>query len=53
MTEQEWIEQAESYEKKAQEAYDAGDEIAGELWERKAQSCRFSACDAPVESDGV
>jgi len=53
MTEQEWIEQAEEYERMAEKAYEEGDEIAGELWERKAQSCRFASCYGSVESDGV
>ena len=48
MSEKEWIEQAEEYERMAQKAYDECDEIAGDLWERKAQSCRFAACNAPV-----
>jgi hypothetical protein len=49
MNEREWIEQAEEYERMSQDAYDKGDEIAGELYERKAQSCRFAACNAPIE----
>ena len=43
MTEQEWIEEAERYERMAQEAYDKGDEIAGQLWETKAAACRHNA----------
>ena len=53
MTEKEWLESAEYYEDMAQKAFDDGDEIAAELWERKAESCRYAACNAPVESGGV
>jgi hypothetical protein len=49
MTERDWIEQAEEYERMSQDVYDKGNEIAGELYERKAQSCRFAACNAPIE----
>lgn len=53
MTEREWLEQAEKYDRMAQQAYDAGDEIAGELWERQAQACRHNSCYGSVESDGA
>ena len=53
MNENEWIKKAEEYERMAQKAYDEGDEIAGEFWDRQARLCRFVACFAPVESGGV
>jgi hypothetical protein len=46
MTYQEWMVQAEDYDQKAHEAYDRGDEIAGEMYENKANACRYNACDA-------
>ncbi len=50
MKRSEWIEKAEEYERKAQEAYERGDEIAGEMYEAKAQACRSNA-DYGTEDD--
>lgn len=43
MTYKEWIDQAEEYERKASEAYEAGDEVLGEMYEVKAQASRACA----------
>jgi hypothetical protein len=51
MTEQEWIKEAERYEAMAQQAYERGDEVAGELWERNAQSCRHNSCYGTVSEE--
>jgi phage shock protein A len=49
MNEKQWLEQAEDYESRAQEALESGDESAAELWQAKAQACRHNAMYAPVE----
>ena len=43
MTHNEWIDQAEEWERKAQEAYESGDESRGEMCEAKARACRIAA----------
>lgn len=43
MMRQEWIDRAKEYERKAQEAYDRGDTIAGEMYEAKASACYSNA----------
>lgn len=53
MTEKQWLDQAEEYDRKARLAYDAGDEISGELYERKADACRHNACYGVMESQQV
>lgn len=49
MTHNEWLEQAEEYEKKAQAAYEQNDIIAAELYEQKASASRFCADFASEE----
>jgi len=52
MSEKEWLDKAEHYDRKAQEKYDKGDECLGEMYEQKRDACRYNACNAPVgESD--
>jgi hypothetical protein len=47
MNRDEWLEQAALWERKAQNAYDLGDETLGDYCQRKAQSCRVAADYAP------
>lgn len=51
MKAQEWIEQAIEFERKAQEAFENGDEIEAERCTVKAQSCRYNATLGTVEND--
>ena len=49
MTEKEWQDEARLREEKAREAYERGDEVAGEMYERKAAACRHNACYGIVD----
>lgn len=51
MTRQEWIKEAEDYERKAQEYLERGDEIASDLASVKAAACRNAATFSPDEQD--
>jgi hypothetical protein len=49
MTENEWLELAEEYDRKAAKALAIGDESAAELWERKAAAARYCAIYGTVK----
>jgi len=49
MTRQEWIDEADRLDGKSREAYESDDEITGEWYEKKAEACRYNACNGTVD----
>ena len=51
MTRKEWMEQADEYQQKQEEAQEQGEEIAAELYAVKARACAANSGYGTVDED--